>query len=229
MVQLHFESREPDKAQLEPQNPVILYSPEVLQSIIRRFETNPPSISSREIPQFLSPLQNQIRNGERPRLYTAYNYSDIHWIALEIDFNWQVIHYGDSMGGQRSSARVRNIIKAWLKATWGYDKFVSEQMPCGTQLDDTTSCGVCAVNTIEKQVFEDPLWNEDLASAYRASKFMEIAHRVLHLIGSNSIIDSPLLILHILADLLALLIEQSLSIAEPPLSPPSDHRLSFFQ
>ncbi|KAJ1299464.1 hypothetical protein OPQ81_002527 [Rhizoctonia solani] len=83
------------------------------------------------------------------------------------------------MGGQRSSARVRNVIKAWLKATWGYDDFVSEAMPCGTQLNDETSCGVCAANTIEVQVFEDQLWDKDFALAYRASKFVQVVYQVL--------------------------------------------------
>ncbi|KAJ1309502.1 hypothetical protein OPQ81_006277 [Rhizoctonia solani] len=77
----------------------------------------------------------------------------------------------------------------WLKATWGYDDFASEQMLCGTQLDDVTSCGVCAVNTIEGQVFGDRLWAEEFALAYQASKFVEVTHRVLHLNGSTAIID----------------------------------------
>ncbi|QRW16715.1 hypothetical protein RhiXN_00302 [Rhizoctonia solani] len=219
-AQLRFESREPGEAQLRPpHNSVIFYSPEVLRGIIRRFETIPPSIPPEAISRFLSPLQNRIRNGERPLLYTVYNYSDVHWIALEVDFNRQVIRYGDSMGGQRSSARIRNIINAWLKATWGYDKFVSEQMPCGTQVDDATSCGVCAVNTIERQVFEDPLWDEGLASAYRASKFVEIAYRILVPNGSDSIINPPLPISRILANSLAGSIGQGLFIAEPPTSP----------
>ncbi|QRW21072.1 hypothetical protein RhiXN_06061 [Rhizoctonia solani] len=219
-VQLRFESCKQGENRLEsPQNSVIFYSPEVLRSIIRRFETIPPNISPEAIPRFLSPLQKRIHDGERPRLYTVYNYSDVHWIALEVDFNRQVIRYGDSMGGSRSSARVRNIIKAWLKATWDYDSFACEQMPCGTQLDDASSCGVCAVNTIKRQVFEDPLWDEDLASAYRASKFVEIAHRVLHLNRSNSVIELPVPLSRILADSLAGSIEPG----SPNPNPPSPH------
>ncbi|KAJ1305545.1 hypothetical protein OPQ81_000549 [Rhizoctonia solani] len=95
------------------------------------------------------------------------------------------------MGGQRSSARVRNVIKAWLKATWGYDDFVSEAMPCGTQLNDETSCGVCAANTIEVQVFEDQLWDKDFALAYRASKFVQVVYQVLCSNESISLVSPP--------------------------------------
>jgi hypothetical protein len=107
LVQLRFESFEQGKNQLErPQNSVIFHLPEVLWGIIQRFKTIPPIISPKAIPWFLSPLQNSICNGERPRLYTVYNYSDVHWIALEVNFNQQVFCYGDSMGGQQSLACV---------------------------------------------------------------------------------------------------------------------------
>ncbi|KAJ1304195.1 hypothetical protein OPQ81_008595 [Rhizoctonia solani] len=116
------------------------------------------------------------------------------------------------MGSKQSSARVRNIIKAWLKATWGYNDFVSEEMPCGTQLDDITLCGVCAVNTIERQVFGDLLWVEEFALAYRASKFVEVVHRVLRLNGYTATINPPLNISRVLMDSTPGLIEQELSI-----------------
>ncbi|EUC59875.1 hypothetical protein RSOL_328130 [Rhizoctonia solani AG-3 Rhs1AP] len=73
-------------------------------------------------------------------------------------------------------------------------------MPSCTQLSDTTSCGVCAINTIEAHVFGDKLWEEHLAPAYRASKFVEVAHRVLSI---NGVIDSntpPLTIQHTLTE-----------------------------
>ncbi|KAG8707407.1 hypothetical protein FRC11_007462, partial [Ceratobasidium sp. 423] len=183
--QLRWEScmRNETESTYTTRAPVIFYSPEVLRGIIRRFETIPPSISPEEIPRFLPSLQTRIRSGERPRLYTVFNYSDVHWLALEIDFDKRLIRYGDSMGGHQSSSRVRNILKAWLKATWGYEDFKSEEMPSCTQSNDTTSCGVCTINTIEVQIFGDKLWEEDLAAAYRASKFIEIAHRVLHMSG----------------------------------------------
>ncbi|QRW26520.1 hypothetical protein RhiXN_12181 [Rhizoctonia solani] len=215
-AQLRFESREPGEAQLRPpHNSVIFYSPEVLRAFDDSKPFHPVFLPAS---RFLSPLQIGFEMGSA-HCSIPSNYSDVHWIALEVDFNRQVIRYGDSMGGQRSSARIRNIINAWLKATWGYDKFVSEQMPCGTQVDDATSCGVCAVNTIERQVFEDPLWDEGLASAYRASKFVEIAYRILVPNGSDSIINPPLPISRILANSLAGSIGQGLFIAEPPTSP----------
>ncbi|KAG8764094.1 hypothetical protein FRC11_005504 [Ceratobasidium sp. 423] len=193
--QLRWESHTQTEVHpLHPKTPVIFYSPEVLRGIIQRFETIPPSIAPGEIPRFLAPLQARIRDGERPRLYTVYNYADVHWLALEVDFNKRLIRYGDLMGGRKSSGHVRNTLKAWIKATWGYEDFMSEEMPSCTQVNDATSCGVCAINTIEVQVFEDRLWEEELAAAYRASKFIEVVHRVLHLNGAFNSIIAPVTI-----------------------------------
>ncbi|QRW16719.1 hypothetical protein RhiXN_04721 [Rhizoctonia solani] len=152
-AQLRFESREPGEAQLRPpHNSVIFYSPEVLRGIIRRFETIPPSIPPEAISRFLSPLQNRIRNGSA-HCSIPSSVMATRWVAREVRLAF-------------------GIINAWLKATWGYDKFVSEQS-----------------HAVLKQVFEDPLWDEGLASAYRASKFVEIAYRILVPNGSDSIIN----------------------------------------
>lgn len=156
---------------------VIIYAASYMENLARKFGQQQPTHQERI--SWNKKLEKKIEAGVEPRVYLVGNYQQVHWLAIEIDFKDRMIRYGDSMGGQSSSARFRNVLKRWLQAVWGYTDFGVEELPCCKQNDDGNSCGICAVNTIEARIFGDRIWEFELAPAYRAFRFLQLARNVL--------------------------------------------------
>lgn len=84
-------------------SPAVIYASGTLEGMERRFEAVPSAITPEEVSRFLRSLQVKIAEGECPRVYAVFNYSEAHWLDLEIDFTDRMIRFGDSMGGTQSS------------------------------------------------------------------------------------------------------------------------------
>ncbi|KAG8692679.1 hypothetical protein FRC11_003437, partial [Ceratobasidium sp. 423] len=167
------------KAKLPTNEFILLYPPDWIKQLSQRFEAK--ETPENVVAGWLKKVQRRVSAGERPRVYTVANCGGVHWLALEIDFEKRIVAYGDSQGGSQSSARFRKIIREWLTRTWPgeWDNFETQELPHGDQESDGSSCGICAINTIEARILGNPLWEPKLSAAFRASKFLEISQHVI--------------------------------------------------
>ncbi|OJT07821.1 hypothetical protein TRAPUB_1281 [Trametes pubescens] len=87
----------------------------------------------------------------RKHLYFPVNVGGVHWVPCVIDFEAQVVRYGDSLLSTRENTSMETIIQdlqAWL--LHAFQKTFTNKgntLAHGRQ-DDTHSCGVCTVNAI---------------------------------------------------------------------------------
>ncbi|TFK59586.1 hypothetical protein BDN72DRAFT_944352 [Pluteus cervinus] len=102
-----------------------------------------------------------------------------HWIACCIDFEAKTLAYGD---GFRDNCPITE----WLlkdTATWLQSRFKIEVRMLGNSLrhakqDDTFSCGMIAVNTIEVNAFNRAQWSAQTANLERIKWFLRLTRHI---------------------------------------------------
>ncbi|OSC96522.1 hypothetical protein PYCCODRAFT_1379012 [Trametes coccinea BRFM310] len=117
-------------------------------------------------------------SGGRQRFYFPVNVGGVHWVSCMIDFEENVICYGDSMlSATRKSEGMQGIvedIQVWLKDTLSIaftDK--GNSLAHGVQ-EDSSSCGVCSVNTIEHALFGTTLFTHRNRHLMRVQFFNQL-------------------------------------------------------
>lgn len=116
--------------------------------------------------------------GEKSSILFAYhlNYID-HWAACELrraENSYVEISFGDSLDCAPPE-RVRSALSAWM-VLLGLAVRQSDRVPIlahGRQ-DDTISCGIACVNTIEHAAFGVPLFRAARRDIFRITKFVEL-------------------------------------------------------
>ena len=110
-------------------------------------------------------IENKIIMGEVDSLGGVL-YLPLHWVSVVINFQQQQILYGDSLG-QKIPNREHRALERWIKHLVGRstmlstsDKVTLHQLPTGYQ-DDSTSCGLFALNAIGHYYLEHPLLYSD--------------------------------------------------------------------
>ncbi|TFY54559.1 hypothetical protein EVJ58_g8792 [Rhodofomes roseus] len=122
---------------------------------------------------FLRDYKDLFTTHRRERLlFPVYVASARHWVAVEVNFRTKSISYGDSMDS--SSTAPQKAIKAlqkWLQRNFGR-KFndLGNTLPHGQQ-KDTSSCGICTINTIAHALFGDGLFTHKTRHKLRVEYF----------------------------------------------------------
>ncbi|KAH9841944.1 uncharacterized protein C8Q71DRAFT_885445 [Rhodofomes roseus] len=122
---------------------------------------------------FLRDYKDLFTTHRRERLlFPVYVASARHWVAVEVNFRTKSISYGDSMDS--SSTAPQKAIKAlqkWLQRDFGR-KFndLGNTLPHGQQ-KDTSSCGICTINTIAHALFGDGLFTHKTRHKLRVEYF----------------------------------------------------------
>lgn len=131
-------------------------------------------------------VENKIIMGEVDSLGGVMHLPE-HWVSVVIEFQQQRILYGDSLG-QQIPARERRTFERWIKHLVNrstklpiYNKATIDWLPTQSQ-NDSTSCGLFALNAIAHHYLEHPLLSSDPIAL--ACRRMEI---VLHIIGSMTV------------------------------------------
>lgn len=104
-----------------------------------------------------------------------------HWVVFEVDFENQIVSYGDSTGRDPLKTDTM-VIERWLKKI-GYPKFASRRLKRGGNQNDNYSCGVMVWNMVEHRLFSDTLWTPETKHLLRVS----YACRLLDLANGNSL------------------------------------------
>jgi Ulp1 family protease len=128
-------------------------------------------------------VENKIIMGEVDSLGGVMHLPE-HWISVVIKFQQQQILYGNSLG-QQIPAYEHHIFECWIKHLMNRstkfpicNKVTIDWLPTQSQ-NDSTSCGLFALNGIAHHYLEHPLLSSDPITL--ACRRMEI---VLHIIGS---------------------------------------------
>ncbi|KAJ7193725.1 hypothetical protein GGX14DRAFT_317521, partial [Mycena pura] len=94
----------------------------------------------------LRELGHDFGTGADSTLLTVGNINADHWVALVIDFEAKMVHYGDAFGG-RPNTLLKDAYSWWI-SQHHRDAFAWRDLPITTQTD-SNSCGVLATNALE--------------------------------------------------------------------------------
>ncbi|KAI0329285.1 hypothetical protein GY45DRAFT_1253214 [Cubamyces sp. BRFM 1775] len=130
---------------------------------------NPPG----SLPAFLYQLKQRIVDGVQ-RLYFPVNLDNAHWVAFCIDFETRTICHGPA----------KTLVKA-IRA-WSHAELSIELRDRGNTLThglqtDSSSCGLCTINTLAHNIFEDPLYRQKDSASIRMEYFCVLAQAQLEL------------------------------------------------
>ncbi|THH16626.1 hypothetical protein EUX98_g9272 [Antrodiella citrinella] len=171
------------RASLRPSNlPVILIAPVNFVECIKSAALLKHGYGDKATTS-LKHMKARILEQRAKRLYLVANINNVHWVALELDFEAGAIRYGDSLQVAKNAELPRKLIVAlqqWTKAEFGRvftDK--GNLLPHGIQ-EDATSCGVCSINTIEHCVFGGPLFTPRTRNLLRLQYFNSLMRAQLN-------------------------------------------------
>ena len=97
-------------------------------------------------------LEQHIQEGVLKQLYMVHNIENSHWIAIEVDIAASQIWIGDSLEWNQPCSDLVTGLNAWLSTMLHKPFKISYDLPHGRQ-QDTYSCGICSINTIEHHIF----------------------------------------------------------------------------
>lgn len=138
---------------------------------------------SREL-EALHKIGNRIKDENVKALIFSMLVHGNRWAVFEIDFENQLVCYGDPAGQDPVEIDLQPI-RRWLNAL-GYPEFALRHFEHELQ-DDDYSCGVMVWNMVEHRLFSDTLWATETKQLLRAS----YAFRLLDLSNGNPL---PLII-----------------------------------
>ncbi|KZV86031.1 hypothetical protein EXIGLDRAFT_698751 [Exidia glandulosa HHB12029] len=119
-------------------------------------------------------IGDKLASGHWKSVFYVRNVNGNHWIAICINIPLQQILYADSLGGKFPEEH-RIGINMWL-AKHGLGPCSLGTMPHAIQ-DDSYSCGIIAINSIEHNVLHVPLWTEAQKHTIR----VDWLHRIIDL------------------------------------------------
>lgn len=98
-------------------------------------------------------LGEALARGDRDIVVMIVNLSNVHWIAVAVDFREKSILYGDSLGGKRN-AQVLAVLEWWTAAHSGGEPFKCEALQI-TRQPDFHSCGLASWNAVAHLLLPD--------------------------------------------------------------------------
>ncbi|EIW74508.1 hypothetical protein CONPUDRAFT_159809 [Coniophora puteana RWD-64-598 SS2] len=121
------------------------------------------------LPAYLQCYTRFFHEGTRPVFYFPVNLSDSHWIAIRVDFEEETISY-------ERPEEIMEPLTRWLKYEFNGSKFkeLGNTLPHGVQ-EDSSSCGICTVNTIAHNLFGEPLFKHKDRLKHRISLFIDLS------------------------------------------------------
>jgi hypothetical protein len=141
--------------------------------------------AAKKIPSpLLDKLRSEIATGASKRLILLVFLKDNHWIIVQVDFKKRHISWGDSLDMGDPASFLHAVRWGLTKSTGGKRFTEGATLARGSQGDDVYSCRVIAINTIEHALWNEPLWTKETQTLIRATKFQEVANRILSLIVS---------------------------------------------
>ncbi|TFY61742.1 hypothetical protein EVJ58_g4317 [Rhodofomes roseus] len=111
-------------------------------------------------------------HGRKRLLFPVYVVTARHWVAVEVNFQTNSISYGDSM--ESISTAPQKAIKAlqkWLQREFGRKFTDRGNTLLHGQQKDTSSCGICTINTIAHALFGDDLFTHKTRQKLRVEYF----------------------------------------------------------
>jgi Ulp1 protease family, C-terminal catalytic domain len=120
------------------------------------FEAEHESYHSKRSFQHLRDVGDRLASGAIELAIIPLNVKGVHWAVFFIDVQHLRLQYGDSLGWDPPMADVQRI-QRWLQLH-GFPTFSEVgHLPSGRQ-DDSYSCAIAMVNTIEHFLFDEPIF-----------------------------------------------------------------------
>ncbi|THH16648.1 hypothetical protein EUX98_g9269 [Antrodiella citrinella] len=122
-------------------------------------------------------LSARVEAGTLKNLYFPVFIGSCHWVTVYVDFENESIRYGDSLKMKLREMIPRETMLAaqkWIQAcTQKRFRIIGDTVPHKVQ-DDTSSCGLYAINMIEHGVFGEPLLSPEKTDMYRVQWFTKL-------------------------------------------------------
>ncbi|ETW83227.1 hypothetical protein HETIRDRAFT_315428 [Heterobasidion irregulare TC 32-1] len=111
----------------------------------------------------------------RKNLYMAAFMGGNHWVAVCVDFAQKHIRCGNSLPNTKTERQIMRNLQAWLKHAFKLQFCDSGNMlTCGKQ-QDSNSCGVCTIKTIEHHLFGTEVFTHAKRQSWRIRYFIRLA------------------------------------------------------
>ncbi|KAJ7091028.1 hypothetical protein C8R44DRAFT_750775 [Mycena epipterygia] len=124
--------------------------------------------------------EHEIKENKKKKIIFPTNVGSSHWVAGVIDFDKEIIGFGDSLPGMfKPPERLIKSLKRWLKQNFGkVFRCDYNAMEHGVQKDGF-SCGFVAFNTCERDLYPlTPIWIPRRAVLTRLLHFLNYAKNI---------------------------------------------------
>ncbi|KAI0664773.1 hypothetical protein C8Q70DRAFT_904467 [Cubamyces menziesii] len=119
----------------------------------------------------LHALKARLDDGQKKRLFFPINVDNNHWVAFCVNF----LPLNSKTKPSRTIRELVKALQAWLKGEFdAVFRCNGNAIPHGIQ-QDSSSCGVCTINTLAHNIFDAPLFHQSKARSLRVEYFSILA------------------------------------------------------